>query len=173
MRAISIKVKLLLGAMSAVFLGVGATVAAFASIPSVQGVINGCRSDLSGQLSVVDSNASCDTGQTSLTWDRGVVAYGHLTYAGNQLELVSGQSLNMSQVTPSFQDPAALGCLDLPASIENNVRFVSLAGSAAADAEQVYVKNMSQEETDMVASYCGGTADILIMGSGSVYLSVY
>jgi hypothetical protein len=43
---------------------------AVASIPSADGVINGCRKNSTGDLRVIDSAASCPNGFTPLKWNQ-------------------------------------------------------------------------------------------------------
>lgn len=55
----------LLVAILVVFAG-----AAFATIPSGSGVINGCYKTNTGMLMVIDSSASCPSGSASLNWNQ-------------------------------------------------------------------------------------------------------
>jgi hypothetical protein len=53
-----------------VTLFVGVTGVAVASIPAADGTINGCYSDATGALRVIDSEDTCPNGTTPLNWNQ-------------------------------------------------------------------------------------------------------
>ncbi len=177
MKSLTIKINpaiAILGSFIAVVVLSGGVLAA---IPSIQGVINGCYSNQNGQLKIIDQADICSAGQTNLQWDRGVIAYAHITNATKSdgtLELIipAGQSRNLSMVA-SNPGIGLFACLDLELSLEDKVRFVSFTPSVGEIDPQVLVKNKSQDENEGLAAYCTPEADILIVGGGSAYISVY
>ena len=176
MKQLNTKYKFGLGTISAFVLGVGGTFAVFAAIPSAQGVINGCRSDLNGQLRVVDSTATCGSNQSSLQWDRGLLAYGHILNDAVNIDLPEEQAFNMTLV-PSLTQSDDAACISVEQSAKSKIRFASLAVSSYAsttnNALSVLIDGKSQTETDTIDAYCPSSTDVLVLGTASAYLSIY
>lgn len=164
---------------SVIVLGLGGVVSVYASLPSPEGVVNGCYSDTTGQLSVIDSTATCGSGNTALDWDRGVLAYGYLELDTSDPEAFAptlSHSRGVASVTLS--PTATVGyCIELSGSLESNMRFPHVQ-TTASDVERplIFLANTSSSIATAVSDACSASTDAFIDVSGSpvgVYFSVF
>jgi len=158
MRSISIKAKLISGAIGAILLGAGATVAVFASIPSIHGVINGCRSDTSGQISVIGSSASCEAGQTSLKWDRGLLGYAYQPDVDTSDFTMPFTKGSMALTVTKVEENGNYSlCVDLPGDIASAARFATVNGAVG----DLLLRGKEITSTDLDAA-CGQSYEGLL-----------
>ncbi|HEX4662469.1 MAG TPA: hypothetical protein VH144_02550 [Candidatus Saccharimonadales bacterium] len=119
-------------------LGVGCLLTvtvAMAAIPDANGVIHGCRSNLTAGLRVIDSaSQNCNGAETSLNWDQnGVKGYAHILYnAGtNTYSLDSTHSRNISNFHNGTDGGAAhFACFSL-GTTPQSISFASDNGTTA------------------------------------------
>ena len=160
----------ILGLLGAVVIGVGGAASVYASLPSPEGVVNGCYSNTTGQLSVIDSTATCGIGNTALDWDRGVLAFGYLeldTSDPEEFVPVLSHSRGVGSVTLS--PTATVGyCIELSGSLESNMRFPHIQATAG-DVERplIFLANTSSSMATVVSDACSASTDAFIDTAGS------
>lgn len=163
--------------VAAMVAGSAVTVAVFAAIPSVEGVINGCYSNTSGALKVVDSTATCSSGETNLKWDRGLIAYAHvhLNDTTNNYETVSGQSTNIDSIlSPNEGFEGQVACLKLDSSVAGSIRFaLTSALPSVSSANPVAIAGNSGSEDAYISMYCSSGTDVAVFGGTDFYVSVF
>jgi len=168
------KYRLVVAVLAASVIGSVTTIGVFAAIPSAQGIINGCRGKVTGQLRLVDPRIDCGFGQENVRWDKGVVAYAYFSpvYAstGMVYTIPTNKSFNVS-IVPTIP-PNQGTCLEFGGTIEKSIRFITKGG---ADMDRaVSLRTDSADVALNMTSVCGPHADALIDSyGGDFYLSAF